>query len=441
MTAEPRTLRTKAEEAIAALYASSRAGLPGAEAARARRNAAFSLFERFGLPHRRVEAWKYTDLRTLMRTVPRLAGIAPAGRLAAVAEADPIGNFDRAQIVVVNGVFSAELSDLAGVKGVTVESIAHVLATSPERVGRLFDDGDDTLMALNTALMQGGAVVTVAPGARPERAIEIVHLTAGDEPVSVFTRDVVDVGEGASVRFLESHRGPAGLAYQVNALTELRVGDGAAVKWIRLQTESEAAQHLASFVTRLGARATLDHLAVNSGAALARWQGFVTLAGERGRVGFSAATMLSGTEHSDSTLVVTHAEPHGSSRELFKSAIDGRATGAFQGKIIVAPGAQKTDARMMAKALLLSDAAEFASKPELEIFADDVQCGHGATSGQLDDGQLFYLMSRGIPRAEAERLMIEAFLDEAVDAIGEEEIGGALKAVVSAWLARRGGVS
>jgi len=438
MSAETRTLRTKAEEAIAALYAASRAGLPGGDAVRARRNAAFSLFERFGLPHRRVEAWKYTDLRTLMRAVAPLAGVASAERLAAVAEADPLVSLDRAQMVIANGVFEPALSDLGGTDGVTVESLSHVLATSPERVGRLFDDGDDTVMALNTALMQGGVVVTVAAGARPERAIEIVHLTAGDAPVSVFTRDVVDVGEGASVRFLESHRGPAGIAYQVNALTELRVGDGAAVKWIRLQIESGASQHLASFVTRLGARATLDHLAVNSGAALARWQAFVTLAGERARIAFSAATMLSGAEHGDSTLVINHAEPHGASRELFKSAIDGRATGAFQGKIIVAPVAQKTDARMMAKALLLSDDAEFASKPELEIFADDVQCGHGATAGQIDDGQLFYLMSRGIPRAEAERLLIEAFLDEAIDAIDEEAIAGALKGVVSAWLARRG---
>ena len=437
MTAEPRTLRTKAEEAIAALYAASRAGLPGGDAARARRNAAFSLFERFGLPHRRVEAWKYTDLRTLMRTAPPLAGIAPAERLAAVADADPIAGLDRAQIVVVNGVFEPDLTDLTGVEGVTVESLAHVLATSPERVGRLFDDGDDTVMALNTAFMQGGAVVTVAAGARPQRPIEIVHLTAGEAPVSVFVRDVVDIGEGAAVRFIESHRGPDSLAYQVNALTEVSVGDGAAVKWIRVQTEGDAAQHLASCAVRLGTRAGFEHLAVNAGAALARWQGFATLAGAHARVAFSGATMLSGVEHSDSTLVMTHAEPHGGSRELFKAVVDGRATGAFQGKIVVAPGAQKTDGRMLAKALLLSDEAELGSKPELEIFADDVQCGHGATAGQLDDGQLFYLMSRGIPRAEAERLLIEAFLDEAIEAIEEEAIGDALKGVVATWLGRR----
>jgi Fe-S cluster assembly protein SufD len=438
MTAEPRTLRTKAEEALAALYANSRASLPGGEPVRARRNAAFSLFERFGLPHRRVEAWKYTDLRALMRNVAPLAGPAPAALLAAVAEADPIASLDRAQIVIVNGVFEPELSDLDGIEGVTVESLAHVLATSPERVGRLVDDGEDTMIALNTALMQGGVVVTVAPGARPARPVEIVHLTAGAEPVSVYARTVVTVGEGAVVRIVESHRGSVGVGYQVNVLTELDVADGAAVTWARLQEESEAAQHVTSFVTRLGAKARLDHLAVNSGAALARWQGFVTVAGKDARIGFAGATMLSGAEHGDTTLVLTHAEPHGMSRELFKSAIDGKASGAFQGKIVVAPGAQKTDAKMMAKALLLSDEAEFASKPELEIFADDVQCGHGATSGQLNETELFYLMSRGIPRAEAERLLIEAFLDDAIDALGDEAIAEALKGVVSAWLTRRG---
>ncbi len=438
MTAEPRTLRTKAEEAIAALYALSRADLPGGEAVRERRNTAFSLFERFGLPHRRVEAWKYTDLRALTRSVPPLAGPAAADALAKVAEVDPITSLDRAQIVIANGVYRPELSDLAGTDGVTVEALADVLDSIAARVGRLFADVDDMALALNSALMQGGAVVSVASGARPGRPVEIVHLTAAGAPVSIYTRDVIAIGEDAVVRFLESHRGPAGVAYQVNALTELAIGRGARVHWARLQTESEAAHHIASFAVRLEEGASLDHLAVNSGAALARWQGFIAVAGKDVRTGFSGATMLSGSEHGDSTLVVTHGEPHGVSRELYKSAIDGKASGAFQGKIIVAQHAQKTDARMMAKALLLSDEAEFASKPELEIFADDVQCGHGATSGQIDAVQLFYLMSRGIPRAEAEQLLIEAFLDEAIDALGDEPVGEALKGVVSAWLARRG---
>ena len=439
MSAEPRTIRTKAEEAIVAAYLAERPRLPGDGAARARRDAAFSFFERNGLPHRRIEAWKYTDLRALMRTVPPLAGIAPAELLAAVAERDPVAALDRAQVVVVNGVFAPELSDLIGLDGVTVESLAEVLSRAPERVGRLFDDADDPAMALNTALMAGGVAVAVAAGAKPARPVEIVHLTAGEASLAVFTRDVVTVGANASVRFVESHRGSDGVAYQVNALTELEIGDGATVAWARLQTESEAALHLASFVARLGRDASLDHLAVNAGAALARWQGFVTLAGAGGRAGFSGAMMLSGDERGDTMLAMRHAAPHTVSRELFKSAVDGRSKGAFQGQIVVKPGAQKTDARMMTQALLLSDDAEFASKPELEIFADDVQCGHGATSGRIDETMLFYLMARGVPRAEAERLLIEAFLDDAIDAIGDEAIAAALKGTVSAWLGRRGG--
>ena len=436
MTAEPRTLRTKAEDAIAAEFRAARPALPGGQAALDRRDRAFALFERTGLPHRRIEAWKYTDLRALMRVAAPLAGDAEPAVLAGLLAADPFAALDRVIIVVVNGVYRPDLSDLAGLAGVTVESLGDVLKTAPERVGRLFADADDPMLALNTALMRGGVVLTIAKDATPP-PIEIVHLTASGEPVAVATRDVVEVGANAALRLIESHRGPADVAYQVNAAIELDIGQGARVTWVRLQAESEAAQHVTSFVARLGRDATLDHLLVNAGAALSRWQAFVT-AGQGIRVAFSGATMLSGREHADMALVLNHAEPHGKSRELYKSVVDGEAEGAFQGRIVVKQGAQKTDAKMMTQALLLSDRAQFAAKPELEIFADDVQCGHGATSGRIDATQMFYLMARGIPRREAEWLLIEAFLADAIDAIGDEAIADALKAIVAAWLAKRG---
>jgi len=441
MTAAPRTLRTKAEEALVVDYAGVRDRLPGGAPTRERRDAAFSLFERLGLPHRRIEAWKYTDLRSLTRSIAPLAGDAPPDLLAAVADDDPIAGLDRAQIVVANGTYRPELSDLAGTEGVTVESLAEVLAGAPDRVGRLFSDADDTVMALNTAMMQGGVAVTVAAEAKPARPIEIVHLTAADAPVSAATHNVVEIGANASVRLVESHRGSAGIAYQVNTLSELDIGRGARVLWTRLQTESETAQHLASFVARLADDATLDHLSVNRGAGLARWQGFVTIDGRRAKAGFYGATMLAGSEHVDTMLVVKHTAPDSVSNELFKNVVDGKATGAFQGMIAVEKQAQKTDAKMMTRTLLLSDEAQFASKPELEIFADDVRCGHGATAGNIDPTMLFYLMARGLPRAEAERLLIEAFLDDAIDAAGDEAIGEALRGIVSGWLARRGGDS
>ncbi|WP_421724038.1 Fe-S cluster assembly protein SufD [Bauldia sp.] len=438
MTADTRPRRTEAEEEIASAYVASRKRFPGDGRVRAARDAAFSHFEHAGLPNRRVEAWKYTDLRAQMRS---FAPLAPDTESHVGTASDPIGALDRARAIIANGRYRPEQSDLAGLDGVTVEALSDVLASAPERVGRLFDDGDDVVMALNTALMLGGVVVTVAPDARPSRPLELVYRTIGDTPITVASRAVVSVGANASVRMVESHAGPDGLAYQVNTLTELDMDHGARVAWARVQVESEAAQHLGSFVARMGRDTTLNHLSVNRGAALARWQAAVHVGGSGASAGFSAATMLSETEHSDNSLVVRHTAPHSVSNELFKNVVDDQATGAFQGMIAVDQEAQKTDAKMMTQALLLSNEAQFASKPELEIFADDVRCGHGATAGEIDPSMLFYLMSRGLPPAEAERLLIEAFLDDAIDALGDDAIGDALKGIVAGWLARRGAVA
>jgi Fe-S cluster assembly protein SufD len=440
VTAPPRSLKTKAEEDLAAAYGAARASLPGSGVVAKRRDAAFALFERSGLPHRRVEAWKYTDLRALMRTVPPLASEAePAAPLAAIGREDPLAGLDCARITVANGTFRPELSDLAGLDGITVQSLGDVLDTTPDRVGRLFADSGDTMLALNSALMQGGVVVTVAKDAKPSRPIAVVHSTALLAPASLFIRDVIDVGRDASVRFVDAYHGPASLAYHVNAVTELAIGSGAKVAFARLQAEGSGAVHIGSLVAQLADDASLDHLIVSAGANLSRWQGFVTVAGRRARIAFNGANMLSGKEHGDLALVIEHAAPDSVSRELFKNVVDGQAQGAFQGRIVVKAGAQKTDAKMMTQALLLSDTAEFASKPELEIFADDVQCGHGATSGRIDETMLFYLLARGIPRAEAERLLIEAFLADPIDAIGDEAIAAALKGTIGRWLAKRGG--
>ena len=441
MTIQPTTIRTKAEEALVAQYRASAASLPGGTPVARRREAAIALFEKSGLPHRRVEEWKYTDLRALMKAAAPLADGADEAALAGLTGTDPLAGLDRARVVVVNGRYRADLSDLDGLAGVTVTALTDVLANTPERVGRLFADSDDAALALNSAFMQGGVVVDIAKDTKPARPIEIVHLTAAGAPVAIFIRDMVTVGTNASVRVIDCHRGPDGAAYQVNAVTELSLAAGANVEWARLQAEGDAAQHIGTLQARLSADATLDHLIVNAGGALWRWQGFATVAGRGVTLTFNGATMLSGSEHGDQTLVVRHAEGWSTSRELFKSVVDGTAEGVFQGRIVVDQDAQKTDGKMMAQALLLSDEAQFASKPELEIFADDVQCGHGSTSGRIDANQLFYLMARGVPRADAEQLLIEAFLDDAIDLLKDEATANALKGVVSAWLKKRGGAA
>jgi Fe-S cluster assembly protein SufD len=437
MSVEPRNLRTRAEEQIAAEYHARRTRLPGGPAALARRDAAYAAFAAAGLPHRRVEAWKYTDLRALLRAFPPLAGDAPAGLVAEIAASDLIGGLDRARIVVVNGVYRPDFSDLRGAEALKVESVGDILAGEPGRLGALFVDEDDAMLALNAALVQGGVAVSVPAGTGLKAPLEIVHITASTEPVSVAPRTVLDIGPQAGLKVIETFLGGPP-AYQVNAVTELTIGDGANVSWSRLQGEGREATHIGSLVARIGRDVSLDHLVVNAGATLSRWQARVRLTGSGTRVGFYGASMLAGREHGDLSLVVEHAAPHTVSRELFKNVVDGAGHGVFQGRIVVEPDAQKTDGKMMAQTILLSDEGEFDSKPELEIFADDVQCGHGSTTGRIDDNHLFYLLSRGVPRPEAERLLIEAFLADAIDAIGDEAIAGALKGTIGRWLARRG---
>ncbi len=437
MSAEPRILRTEAEQGLIAGFREAEPGLPGGPVVAEMRRAAMAAFERSGLPHRRVEAWKYTDLRALLRHAAPVADrtAPPAGIGSAP---DLLAGMPRAVIAIVDGRFRPDLSDFARLPGVVVDPLADVLVTDPARVGRLLDPASDPLIALNAAMMADGVVVRVAAGASPATVLEIRHATTTAEPRSTFVRHVIEVEEGASLRLVESHTGPAGVAYQSFPAVELHLADRATAVVARVQAEGDRAVHIASFAARLGARSSLKQLTVTAGASLSRAQSFLTIAGEGARLGAYGATMLGGRAHGDVSLVIDHQNVGAESRVLFKNVVDGDADGAFQGRIVVRPGAQKTDGRMMMQSLLLSETAEFASKPELEIYADDVQCGHGATSGQIDEDMLFYLLSRGIPRPEAEQLLITAFLASAIEALEDEQLAAALEPLVSDWLARRG---
>ena len=208
---------------------------------------------------------------------------------------------------------------------------------------------------------------------------------------------------------------------------------------VRLQASSPGVTHISTNLVRLDADARVRHLSVEADGTFSRNQTFLSFSGRNAVAELNGVSMVGGTRHVDQTLVVDHAVPHCQSTEMFKTVVDDRAKGVFQGKIIVRPDAQKTAGKMMSQALLISEAAEMDAKPELEIYADDVVCGHGATSGQIDPSMLFYLMARGIPRGEAERLLIEAFLAEPVDAIADASIAVALKATISDWLVARDG--
>jgi Fe-S cluster assembly protein SufD len=440
MNAEVHPIKTAAETALAANFAAAKGALPGAGAVAALREAAFRRFENDGLPHRRIEEWKYTDLRALMRDAKPLAGVPDAaakarGRNAGAA----LASIEARRIVFVDGAFAPELSDLAGLEaGLTISSLGQALATGDLQVlahiGRIVPT-DDVAVALNTAFMGDGAVIHVAAGVALARPIHLVFVNVGPEPAAVFARSLVVIEQGARAMLVESHEGAGD--YQVNSALELKVGDAAHVDHIKMTGDGAGALHVASLMAQIGAHARFNEFLFTTGAAVARNQLFVRFAGEGAIAHICGASLLRGRQHADTTLVADHAVGDCTSREVFKSVLDGEARGVFQGKIIVRPHAQKTDAKMSTHALLLSETAEADNKPELEIFADDVQCGHGATSGDLDEDLLFYLKARGIPAKEAEALLIQAFVGEAVEGIEHAGLRDALMDQVAAWLKQR----
>jgi len=433
MNAEVRAMKTPAEQALSAAFTGARGSLPGKGAVAKLREDAFKQFETQGLPHRRVEEWKYTDLRALMREAYPLA---PPPDATAKARAKKAGQtfagVDCRRLVFVDGVFAPDLSDLTPEKGLAIGAMADALAKNDplvaKHVGSTFET-DDVAVALNTALMGDGAVIEIADGARIERPIHLVFVAGGDKPESVFTRSLVVVGKGAKATLIEDH--DSGNA-QVNAATELVVGDGADVDYVKL-TRGQGL-HVASLLASVGAKADFDTFAFTSDTNVVRNQNFIRFAGEGSDGAIRGVTLLRGKEHADTTLLIEHAAGHCESREQFKSVLDGQSRGVFQGKIVVKPHAQKTDAKMMARALLLSDEAEADNKPELEIFADDVVCGHGATVAAPDKALKFYLMARGIPEKEAEALLVQAFIGEVVEEIAHEGIRAALMFTALKWL-------
>jgi len=442
MTAEITPIRTAAESGFAEAFAALRGGLADG-AVTARREAAFRHFEAQGLPHRRVEEWKYTDLRALMRDVKPLAGAPDADAKARAKSAGSIfAVVDARRIVLVDGVLVPELSDLATLEpGLRIYSLAEALGRgSPEFTRRLATAAPaagDVAYELNTAFMGDGAIVEVEAGVDVARPLHLVFVYGAHRATAVFSRSLVIVGAGAGLTLLESHEGPDGVDYQINTALDLVVGDRARLNRVKVNTEGDAALHLATLSATIGAKANVSDFAFLTGGLVVRNQMFVKCAGAGTTLDLGGASLLKGSQHGDTTLLVDHAAGGCQGRELFKSVLDGASRGVFQGKIIVRPGAQKTDSRMMTRALLLSEDAEADNKPELEIFADDVQCGHGATSGALDDNLKFYLMARGIPEKDAEALLIQSFVGEAIETIPHEGARDALTAATQRWLGER----
>src|SRR5262245_30943494 len=432
MNADVRAIKTPAEQALSAAFAAARGKLPGSGAITALRDEAFHRFDAHGLPHRRIEEWKYTDLRALMREAKPLAE--PAGRSGNVAQ---IADVEASRIAIVNGRYEPGWSNFnASVPAVT---LAELFACAAEQTTYRLGDvpgKDDIALWLNTAFMTGGVALRVKKSAR--EPVHIAHAYAGDSAAAMYPRCVVIVEPGAQLTLIESFEGPASFDYQVNSVLELVIGDQARVDHIRIGNDGEAALRLSTLGVTVGANATYNDFAFTTGGGVVRNQTFVRFNGEGTEASIGGATLARNRQHVDNTIVIEHAAGGCTSRERFRSVLDGQSHGIFQGKIIVNPHAQKTDAKMASHALLLSDEAEADNKPELEIFADDVQCGHGATAGALDSALKFYLMSRGIPEKQAEALLIQAFVGEAIETVSHEGIREAIMQSAINWLGARG---
>jgi Fe-S cluster assembly protein SufD len=436
MNAEVRHIRTAAEQTLLDAFVKHKDRLSGAAGERAD---AFRMFEEAGLPHRRVEEWKYTDLRALMRDAKPLAPKPDKKAITAAKKAGRLSGVEARKLALVNGTFVAELSDLASLEaGLTIASLSDALGSNDPAVNAIGKvvPTKDIAVALNTAFMTDGVVIGVAEGAQIERPILLVHVFSG-EAAAVFTRSVVSVGNNARLTLLEVFEGPADVDYQVNAGLDIAIGDRAHVDHIKIGRDGNRALHLDSTMLRIGSQSQLHDFAFTIGGAVTRNQVFLRMAGEGTKVAVRGANLLRGRQHVDTTMIVDHAAVGCESRELFKHVLDDESRSVFQGKIIVQPGAQKTDGKMASHALLLSENAEADSKPELEIFADDVICGHGSTAGALDEDLLFYLKARGIPPKEAEALLIQSFVGEAIETIEHEGVREVLLSAAAEWLAAR----
>lgn len=415
------------------------AGLPWLDELRA---AGLDRFVKTGFPTPRQESWKFTSLRPLERQsfglAPALTAPVPAAAIPTVA---PGGGSHR--MVFLGGRYRPDLSDTGGLPpGATLESLGEALVRSPdgvaEHLGRTATLDAHPLLALNLAFLTDGVVLRLARGTVVPRPVELVFLSNDDGlPAAWHPRILVLAEENAEATLIEHHVGLGSAACFSNVVAEIVLDAGARLHHYKIQRESLSAIHLATTTAHVGRDATYDTFILNLGAALSRHEGRSVLEGTGTTCRISGAYAVRGTQHTDITTLIDHAKPRGTSREVVKGVIDGQARAVFQGKIIVRPDAQKTDGYQLNRALLLSDQAEIDSKPELEIYADDVKCSHGATAGELDDAQLFYLRSRGLPLERARALLIAAFLDEALEEIPVEAVRDHFKAAIHGWLGER----
>ena len=413
---------TPAETALVDAYVERMARLPGDPAIVARRDTAVEQLKR-GLPTRRVESWHYTDFRRLLTAVPPHDETLSVKPVASLLEGATV-------LSLLNG---RTPETAPAIEGVALRRLQSMLSDGAFAPALSIQGNDDTVGALNAAFVEDGWFVDIADNVTVEAPLELQNLHAGGQ---THVRLPVRVGAGAKVTIIERQTGTG--AALVSSISHLTVGEGAEVRWLIIQDQPLDTVHLGQFNASIGKDGKLLLFIMNSGGKLVRQEVRVSADGEGGEFTLRALNLLAGEAHTDVTMVLDHKVPNTASTEVVRNVVTDRAHGVFQGRINVFQHAQKTDAKMACNTLLLSDDAEFSTKPELEIFADDVQCGHGATVTEIDRNHLFYLMARGIDEKTARGLLIKAFLAEIVEELDDEPLVEALEARLDDWFAVHG---
>jgi len=439
------------------------------------RRAGIHRFAELGFPTTKNEEWKYTNVSPIVRTAFQPAAIAKGGTGDVSSERLPLGRTARdlhcIQVVFIDGTYSPGLSSSETLQaGVKVGNLARALAGNQPGVeahlARYAGFEDHAFVALNTAFMQDGAFIEISKDVVMDRPIHVLYISAADgQPTVTYPRNLILVGRGSQVNIIETYVGlepgnakfenrnsasepkmsfdfrvsrfDGGGVYFTNSVTEVVVGEGAMVDYCKVQQESAQACHVASLNFQQERSSSVTTHAIAFGSVFDREEITTVLRGEGAESLLHGLYVISGEQHVDNHTVIDHAKPHCSSRELYKGILDGRSSGVFNGKIIVRKDAQKTDSKQSNKNLLLSEDSVINTKPQLEIYADDVKCTHGATIGQIDQEAVFYLRSRGIGMEEARGLLTQAFASDVIDKIKFEPVRAKLREVLVARLARK----
>jgi Fe-S cluster assembly protein SufD len=396
--------------------------------------------ERFldrGFPTTNDEDWRFTSVAPLL-SMEFFLGAGSSDEEVQWLLADHLGNeWKRHEIVFVNGRFAPEFSALGGVPaGVVVETLPSAIENHPEEVEAVLGvspaDGASAFHDLNRAFLADGAFVLVSEGVVVDRPIHLVHVSSAGKPAASHPHHIVLAERGAQVRVVESYLGRGGAPSFTNAAAEIVAGEGANVDHYRIQREGDGAFHIGSARLLQTEGAALQSYSLSLGARLARVDIQSLLDGEGADLTLNGLYVVKGSQHVDHHTLIDHQKPRGTSRELYKGVLDGASSGVFNGRIIVRPGAQKTNAQQTNKNLLLSEEALVNTNPQLEIGADDVKCAHGATIGQLDKDALFYLRSRGIGREEARSILTRAFVADVSERIRIAAVRDAMRRFVFA---------